>query len=180
MENVPIPPEMVQDPPAVNQPEIADVVGRDPERTPMQWDGSPNAGFTEPGVTPWLPLADDYRMRNVSVQDRDPYSVLSLYRALTVLRRAGPALHRSEYRSVDVFGDDPFSDDVFGYVRSAPEGDSFLIVLNFGGQPRVANVSAVAGTEATIAVCTGMDRVGRVNLTRLALRPNEGLVLRLG
>ena len=63
MENVPIPPEMIQDPPAVNQPEIADVVGRDPVRTPMQWDASPNAGFTDPGVTPWLPLAADYRTR---------------------------------------------------------------------------------------------------------------------
>src|SRR5690606_37628021 len=60
MENVPIPLALMQDPPALNQPEMAHVVGRDPVRTPMQWDDSPNAGFTHPDATPWLPLAADY------------------------------------------------------------------------------------------------------------------------
>jgi len=43
MENVPIPLEFIQDPPAVNQPKIAHIVGRDPIRTPMQWNNSYNA-----------------------------------------------------------------------------------------------------------------------------------------
>ena len=46
-------------PPAVNQPEIAHIVGRDPVRTPMQWDGGPNAGFAPAKVLPWLPVAAD-------------------------------------------------------------------------------------------------------------------------
>ena len=81
MEDVPIPPEMVQDPPAVNQPEIAHIVGRDPERTPMQWDASPNAGFAAAGVRTWLPVAADYVTRNVAAQSADPASFLSFYRA---------------------------------------------------------------------------------------------------
>ncbi len=47
-----IPPKLVQDPAEKNQPGIG--MGRDPERTPMLWDSSPNAGFTT--GHPWLPI----------------------------------------------------------------------------------------------------------------------------
>ena len=173
MENVPIPPEMIQDPPAVNQPELADIVGRDPVRTPMQWDASPNAGFTDPNVTPWLPLAADYRVRNVAIQSANPVSMLSLYRTLTELRHAETALQRGEYRSLDA-GDD----DIFAYVRSAPGDDSFLVVLNFGANAHMLDLSTVT-RDATVVVSTALDREGAVDLAALELRPNEGLTLRL-
>src|SRR5690606_11977646 len=55
MRDVPIAPEQVQDPFEKNVPGMG--MGRDPCRTPMQWDTSPNAGFTT--GRPWLPLAAD-------------------------------------------------------------------------------------------------------------------------
>jgi alpha-glucosidase len=173
MENVPIPPEFVQDPPALNQPEIAHVVGRDPERTPMQWDGSPNAGFAAAGVTPWLPVAGDYGERNVAKQEREPTSMLSLYRALARLRRAEPALHAGDYTSLDAG-----VADVFAYLRTAPGADRFLVVLNFGAEPHTLDLGHVAHT-ATVAVATGLVHQGRVELESLPVGPNEGLVLRL-
>ncbi|MDX1523888.1 MAG: alpha-amylase family glycosyl hydrolase, partial [Anaerolineae bacterium] len=173
MENVPIPVELVRDPPAVNQPELAHVVGRDPERTPMQWDASPNAGFTTESVTPWLPLAEDYRDRNVAKQDQDPTSMLNFYRALAALRRAEPALSVGDYQSVEAG-----VDDVYAYLRSAPNADRFLVVLNFGGDGHTLDLSQVT-SEATIAVATGMTRSGKVDLSELQLGPNEGLVLRM-
>jgi alpha-glucosidase len=173
MENVPIPLELVQDPPAVNQPEIAHVVGRDPVRTPMQWDGSPNAGFAAAGVAPWLPVAGDYAERNVARQEGDPGSTLSLYRALARLRRAEPALHAGEYRSLDAG-----AEDVFAYLRTAPGADRFLVVLNFGAGSHTLDLGQV-GRRATIAVGTDVQRLGRVNLGSLAVDPNEGLVLRV-
>ena len=173
LENVPIPPEMVQDPPAVNQPELAHIVGRDPERTPMQWDDSPNAGFTAPNVTPWLPVAGDYMERNVARQGSDPTSILSLYRTLSALRQAEPALSVGDYASVE-----SGSEDVFAYLRSAPGAARFLIVLNFSPRPQALNLSHVA-QEATVAVSTDMVRKGLVSLSELALGPNEGLVLQL-
>src|SRR6185437_7292722 len=70
MHDVPIPPELVQDPFERNVPGIG--VGRDPERTPVQWSDGANAGFTT--GEPWLPFADDYRQINVATQHMDPRS----------------------------------------------------------------------------------------------------------
>ena len=171
MQNVPIPPEFVQDPPAVNQPEIAHIVGRDPERTPMQWDASPNAGFADPGVQTWLPASHDYAQVNVDLQSTQPDSMLSFFRALTQLRQSEPALMIGDYSSIDVA-----SDDIFAYIRCADTGDSFLIVLNFGDDAQTVDLSDVA-PSASIALGTSMERSGDVDLRALAVTANEGLVL---
>jgi alpha-glucosidase len=172
MENVKIPAAMVQDPPAVNQPEIAHIVGRDPERTPMQWDASPNAGFAPNGVRTWLPVAEDYATRNVAVQSQDPTSMLSFYRALTALRRAEPALTVGAYRSLDAGGA-----NVFAFLRS--HGDArFVIALNLGGELQMVDLSA-AGESADVVLSTEMTGPRAVSLVRCALGPNEGLIARL-
>jgi alpha-glucosidase len=74
MEDVPVPPELVQDPWGKNVPGLG--LGRDPERAPMPWDGSSNAGFTRKGVRPWLPLPPDAASRNVAAQAASPDSML--------------------------------------------------------------------------------------------------------
>lgn len=175
MEDVPIPLEKAKDPSAVNQPEVAHIMGRDPERTPMQWDDSPNAGFTEPDVEPWLPLAEDFQTRNVALQEQDPTSMLNFYRTLTRLRRTEPALHVGDYASVDVAED---SADVFAYTRHFKGADTFLIVLNLGQQKYLLDLGHVA-EQAEITVSTDSIRRGKVQLNHLDLHPNEGLVLRL-
>src|SRR5213079_2805785 len=68
MVNVPIPSELIHDPPGKVHPEYS----RDPERTPMQWDGSVHAGFCTPEAIPWLPVADDYQIYNVADEQHDP------------------------------------------------------------------------------------------------------------
>ena len=62
MTNVAIPPAEIQDPAEKNEPGKG--LGRDPERTPMQWDRSALAGFTV--GTPWLRLAADHATVNVA------------------------------------------------------------------------------------------------------------------
>jgi alpha-glucosidase len=172
MENVPVPIEQALDPLALNLPTLAHIYGRDPVRTPMQWDGSPNAGFSPAGVKPWLPLAADYTQRNVAAQDADPRSMLNLYRALVRLRRSEPALHAGEYRAID-----SGAEDVFAYLRTSGE-DSFLIALNFGAGAHRLDLSA-AGSRARVEISTRMDRAGEVDLRELDLRPNEGVVARI-
>src|SRR5438093_8179408 len=107
MVDVEIPPEMVRDPHELGKPGLG--LGRDPERTPMQWDNSPNAGFTS--RRPWLPVAADYTRYNVAVERDDPASMLTLFRQLLALRRASPAL------SVGTYADAPSAaPNVFSFM----------------------------------------------------------------
>lgn len=169
MENVTIPPDRIQDPPALNQPEIAHIVGRDPERTPMQWDATPNAGFADAGVNPWLPVADDYGARNVAVQSQDSASMLTLYRRLVALRRDTPALYRGRY----VYAEGA-PEDCLVYRREDGE-QKLLIALNFSDSPQA--IAMPDAETATIVLSTHLDRSGPAGGSMLHLRPNEGVIL---
>ena len=73
--------------------------GRDGERTPMQWNGAPHAGFTT-GI-PWNPIPPTYNTYNVAAELKDPNSILNWYKHLLALRHtdrgaARRRLHRSE------------------------------------------------------------------------------------
>lgn len=173
MVDVPIPLDKVQDPPARNQLDIADIVGRDPERTPMQWSDTPNSGFTSPHVEPWLPLAEDASQRHVAEQLEDPRSMLALFRALTKIRRKEAALSIGDLSLVE-----QVPEDVLAYTRSREGGSPFLVVLNLGKLPRTLDLSGVGGV-ASIAVSTSMTRSGKVDLARLELGRDEGLLLKL-
>jgi len=105
---------------------VVDVAGRDPERTPMQWDASPGAGFTT--GEPWLPINPEAEAINAASQRADETSLLALHRELISIRRGSAALRRGSYRSVDIA-----PDDVFAYVREAGD-ERWLVALNFSDQ----------------------------------------------
>ena len=161
MHNGVIPLEFVQDPPALKQPEIADKVCRDPERTPMQWNATPNAGFTAESVTAGLPIANDYQKRNVILQKKEPTSDIALFKALAALRQNEPALSVGDYSSIDTG-----KDEVYAYKRIMKGENRFLIVLNFGKEKHTVNLSKTA-SGAFIAIASNMKRTGSVNLEKL-------------
>jgi alpha-glucosidase len=174
MENVPIPAHKIQDPPALNQPEIAHIVGRDPERTPMQWDASPNAGFSAPETTDlWLPLAPNYQEANVEGELQDPHSFLNYYRKLIATRKSMPALLHGDYRSVDVGSANA---DCFVYTRQAAD-QRVLVALNFSGQDQPLDLKQFG--MGKIVLSTNLDREGEVNLADFTLRANEGCIIAL-
>src|SRR5258708_10199156 len=66
-------------------------IGRDGERTPMQWSAGANAGFSS-GPSTWLPVGPDYAARNVEAESHDPASLLHYYKTLIRLRKCNPPL----------------------------------------------------------------------------------------
>ncbi len=158
---------------------VVDIDGRDPERTPMQWDASPGAGFSpevpgRPRAEPWLPVAASAPRRNVEVERGDPRSMLSLYRRVIWYRKGSAALRKGGYRSLP---DAPES--LYAYLREAPE-ERLLVALNFGSEPVPWTTPDDLGDDATVELSTDPDRhSGPIRLPDLVIGPNEGLVLRL-
>ena len=167
MENVPIPPGEVHDPWEKNEPGLG--LGRDPERTPMQWDSSPHAGFSS--SHPWLPVAPDFASRNVAALDAEPDSLLRLYRQLIALRRRHLALQTGAYLPTGAEG------DLLTYIREGG-GERLMVALNLGAGA-VDAVPLPAGlSSGRVLLSTRLDR-GEAVAGSFALRPYEGLVVEL-
>jgi alpha-glucosidase len=166
MEDVPIPPARVRDPWELNLPGAGH--GRDPARTPMQWDASTNAGFSP--TEPWLPIATDYRERNVERLRDNPRSILQLYRRLIELRRRHAALRNGLYREIAATG------DLLAYVRRDAT-QSFLIALNLGGTTQ--ELALGAAWRGRIVLDVALEREGEVMRGVLPLGPANGVVVQL-
>ena len=167
MENVSIPAELEQDPFGKRVPGLG--LGRDPQRTPMQWDTTVNAGFAPAGVTTWLPMEDDAAARNVLVERAEPKSMLNLTHELLTLRREWPALAIGSYAAID-----GLPEECFVYTRESP-GQRLLIALNLTGDEHQFMLP-YTGTGQVIT-STGKDRTGKISLTFMVLQPNEGILI---
>ena len=155
---VDIPPNRVRDPKELREPGIG--LGRDPSRTPMAWDGSPNGGFSS--AEPWLPLHGDWARRNVALQASDRASMLSLYRGLLALRRAEPALSLGSFELASG------SDHVLAYERRHA-GSRLFIALNLSASERRWEMPSGTLLASTLG-STPPDG---------CLRPDEGVILKL-
>jgi alpha-glucosidase len=119
MTDVEVPPEQQQDPARFLH------IGRDPQRTPMQWDATPGRGFTT--GTPWLPFGD--AATNVKAQIDDPDSLLALYRDAIHLRKREPSLAGGALRVAHSTG------DWFAFERLSADARPVLCVINTATHP---------------------------------------------
>ena len=167
MENVEIPEDLQQDPFGLRVPGLG--LGRDPQRTPMQWDPSPNAGFCPEGVQPWLPLAPDHQLRNVAFERDDPKSILNLAQELLELRKSHPALAVGSYAAIE-----GLPEECYVYTRSTGK-QTLLVALNLTNDEHQFMLP-YTGTGQVIT-STGKDRTGKISLTFMVLQPNEGILI---
>lgn len=125
--------------------------GRDGERTPMQWNGGANAGFTT--GKPWLPVPPTAKTHNVDVERNDPKSVLGFYRQVLHLRKTEPGLRDGAYIALN-----PSDPNVFAYLRHSKAG-SVIVVLNMSATKQAPKFDlapyGLAGARATMLAQNG-------------------------
>ena len=141
--------------------------GRDGERTPMQWDDSPNAGFT--GGIPWLPVPLSYKTVNVASELKDPVSTLNVYRNLLALRHQNHALLDGDYVALNE--SDP---NVLSYLRRY-KNEAVLVVLNMSSQPQEVSFDLAPqefpAKSANTLLTTMNARAKTSSLSHLSLEP---------
>ncbi len=169
MRDVEVTADQLRDPASKGDP----AKSRDPERTPMQWDGNTNAGFTA-GI-PWLPLDPNFPRVNVQAEDSEPNSLLSLYRKLGDLRQSHPALTVGTYRSLDCG-----SDDVYAYLRTeeVEPKEEILVVLNFGSSSVDLDFSEL-GSSMILLLDTGGDEGRKMDEHSISVGSTSGMVLEI-
>jgi oligo-1,6-glucosidase len=120
--------------------------GRDNARTPMQWDASPNAGFTT--GTPWLAVNPNHTQVNAEAAVKDPDSVYHFYRRLIELRHEEPAVVYGDFTMLL-----PQDERLYAFTRA--HGDTTLLVIgNFSGESVRAEIDDAAAWQAAELLLT--------------------------
>lgn len=99
---------------------------RDSARTPVQWSGEKNAGFTT--GTPWFYVNPNYKEINVAAQESDPSSLLHFYRKAIALRKSLPAVKDGTYREYK-----RRSGKIYMYARETAD-ERLLVICSFSAK----------------------------------------------
>ncbi len=128
---------------------IANYRSRDNARTPMHWNDSEYAGFSE--KTPWIKMNDNYPEINVKKDLKSEDSVFDYYKKLISLRREYPVFVYGKYRLLL-----EEAQDVYAYLREGKD-DNLLVLLNFSSQ------------EVNIDLNKELDIIEELNLSNAEL-----------
>jgi oligo-1,6-glucosidase len=143
-------------------------ISRDNGRTPMQWSGDTNAGFTR--GAPWIKVNPNHRRLNVAAAEQDTASVLHYFRRMIRLRKAEPVLVYGRYRLLD--RENP---EVFAYTRRL-NGRTLMVALSFS--------PSGGGTSLPVGYAPGKTLISNVASSpvrgaQLVLEPYQAVVLEL-
>lgn len=145
----------------------AQLESRDNARTPMQWDGSRNGGFTT--GTPWLKVNPNTAKINVEAQRQDEHSIYQCYRRLIALRKSSPALSRGDMAFLETG-----CEELIAFTRSTPE-ETLLTFHNFSRQEHTIPASLLEGAGEVLL--SSYDREG--GYQGPVLRAYESVIFRV-
>lgn len=144
-------------------------------RTPMQWDTTPNAGFSTAEASKlYLPIDADAERPNVATQQADPNSILNYVKRLLALRAATPALGTD---GAWKFVSDPERPYPMVYMREK-DGEKYLVALNPSSKSVKADFAAVADGKAEIVYGTA-DKARYATAkgrTTISMRPVSAVI----
>ncbi|HEX2974701.1 MAG TPA: alpha-amylase family glycosyl hydrolase [Bacteroidales bacterium] len=168
MRDVPIPWDEIVDPQGKNMP--GKNLSRDPSRTPMQWDNSLNAGFSE--AKPWLRIDRRYHRINVESEKNNQYSTLLFYRKLIELRQKEPCLMYGNY--IPLHSDN----QMIVYYRQTGDEPCFLIALNLSHRPCYFTTSKIS-LKGEVILATSPEMEGVHIDNEIDLSGDEGVIIKL-
>lgn len=138
---------------------------RDNARTPMQWDDSAQAGFTD--GAPWIKVNPNYKEINAAQQLEDPNSIFYYYQKLIRLRKEKDIIVYGGFETL--YRDD---EQIFAYIRRQAQ-EKLLTVCNFSDKNAEMEIpEEFKGAECLI---TNLDRT--VFEGKIVLKPYEAFVL---
>ncbi|EIW6614606.1 glycoside hydrolase family 13 protein [Clostridium perfringens] len=146
------------------------ITSRDNSRTPMQWNSSKNAGFTE--GQPWIGVNENYKRINVEVEERDENSVLNFYKKLIKLKKSNEALIYGVY---DLILEE--DENIFAYTRTL-NNEKFLIIANLT-EEKAKYIYEKEKLNSKDLILNNYEVCAHENLTEFTLKPYECRVYKL-
>ena len=147
--------------------EIMEIVwrtGRDNSRTPMQWNGDSEAGFTT--SKPWLMTNENYQEINVESQLNDSDSIYSFYKKMIELRKANSVLVYGKYELL--LADHP---SIYSYKRTEGESEA-MIICNFSDQEERVTFDETATKQGQLLLSNVKQEDNRFS-SSMVLKPYE-------
>jgi oligo-1,6-glucosidase len=144
---------------------------RDNARTPVQWDNTQNAGFTN--GKPWIDVNPNYKQINAKQALSDPNSIFYYYRKLLQLRKQHPII---VYGTYDLILDD--DEQIYAFTRTL-EDERLLVILNFTGETAVFNLPAHITYSEKKLLIGNYEGDPAEDIRSLTLQPFEARVYRL-
>lgn len=137
---------------------------RDNGRTPMQWDATPNGGFTT--GEPWIDLCDNVENINVDAAVNDPDSVFYTYQSLIALRKSLPLLTWGDYQDLL-----PMHPSLWCYRRQW-QGQTLMVIANLSRECQEWQPDAMSG-DWRVVISNYVEVAAKP--TAMTLRPFESV-----